>query len=271
MAQALEPFFTHYFPTLRTFWHDDDAAYYYVCVLPTFNTGPTAGGFNWGPGFIMKYAGPFDNWKKEVIGHETSHTWIGNKMQLGADSFDNQWFGEGFNDYVCLINLAAAGIFGPEAFLEYVNERTLRPHYTSPLRGMPNDSIARNYWRNQHYQKLPYRRGLLYAFYLDNQVRLASQGEHTLCDVLLALAARNKELKAKDPEATLTVEDFIAVAGRFVPREQVAREVARHMVQGQPLDFRKISLIPAFRLTFDGPVPVLGLADATALPAVYHW
>jgi hypothetical protein len=271
MAQELAPFFTRYFPTLRTFWHDDKAAYYYLCLLPTYNTGPAAGGFAWGPGFVMKYSGPFDNWKKYVIAHETSHNWIGFEQQLGADSFANQWFGEGFNDYVCLINLAASGIYSAQDFLEYINERTLRPHYTSAIRSAPNDSITSNYWRKQEYQRLPYRRGLLYAFYLDNQVRLASGGQHTLRDVLLTLRARNQALQAKDPDASLTVEDFIEAAGQFVPREQVAHDVAVHMRHGQPLDFHHFPLIPAFSLTFDGEVPVLALSGTLPLSAIYPW
>ncbi len=271
MSQELAPFFTRFFPTLRTFWHDDQDAYYYLCVLPTYNTEPTAGGFGWGPGFIMKYSGPFDNWAKLIVAHETSHSWIGSQLTLGENSFANQWFGEGFNDYVCLINLAASGIFDSQTFLEYLNNRTLRPHYTSAIRSAPNDSIAPNYWRNTAYQRLPYRRGLLYAFYLDNQVRLASHNQYTLRDVLLALRTRARALQAKDPNANLSVDDFIETAGRFMPREQVAHDVAVHMLQGQPLDFHHFPLIPAFRVTFDGEVPVLGLTGTTPLSAIYSW
>lgn len=270
MQQELAPFFERFFPSLRTFWQDDKAAYYYLCLLPTYNTGPSGGGFGWGPGFIMKYAGPFDAKKKQTIAHETSHTWIGQQLQLGSGSFANQWFGEGFNDYVALTTLAASGVFGPQEFLNYLNNNTLTTHYNSPVRGIPNDSIAAHYWQDPQYQRLPYRRGLLYAFYLDNQLRLASAGRHTLRDLLLALYALHQETQRRQPKANLTVEDFINVAGRFLPRAQVAQEVEKYMLQGQPLDFTHIPLIPAFRITGQ-PTPVLQLSQPATLLECYHW
>ena len=108
-------------------------------------------------GFIMKYLGDFKNWKKIVIAHETSHNWIGLKLKIGLDNFDHQWFGEGFNDYVTIINLAKSKIFYAGVFISYLNKDNIELYYTSPVKDSSNAAIAKKYWKDyKNFGKLPY-------------------------------------------------------------------------------------------------------------------
>src|SRR5690606_5084561 len=133
-----------------------------------------------------------------------------------------------FNDYATLINLANSGIYGQAEFLNYLNEETLKPHYRSEVKAAHNDSIAEYYWTDYaNYGKLPYRRGLIYAFYLDNQIRLGSNGKFTLRHMLLDLYAKRK---AKKEDGILTVEDFIDAGSAYVDKKELERQVARHMM-----------------------------------------
>ncbi|MGZ3776758.1 MAG: hypothetical protein ACXVI9_04020 [Mucilaginibacter sp.] len=272
IKKELDPFFTRYFPSLRDYWQDNDAPYYYVSLTQILESDiPAGGGFGWGNGFIMKYAGRFDDWKKEVIAHETSHNWIGHRLSIGNDSFANQWFGEGFNDYVCILNLVKSGIFDDNSFVSFVNKYDFKPHYTSPVKNAPNDSIGKKYWIDKNYEKLPYRRGLIYAFCLDNQIQLASNGKQSLRDLLLALFKVYKQKIAADPNANLTMKDFIDQASNFLPRTQIQSEVENYMLKGNPIDLRQIKFTGYFKFDYQGDVPVLSLVPGTNLREFCKW
>jgi predicted metalloprotease with PDZ domain len=272
LTADLEPFFKRYFPGLRNFWEDDKAPYYYISILPLLSIDkPWATGYSQKHGFVMRYSGKFDNDKKRVLAHETSHSWIGNNMQIGTDEFDNQWFGEGFNDYVMLINLVNTGIQNKAEFLEYINKNNFLDHYTSPVKNAPNDSIATKFWTDKNYQTLPYKRGFIYAFYFDNQIRLMSNGKKTIRDFLLALYKRNQQIHSANPAANLTLDDYIAVASKFVPEKQVRNEVEINLINGKPLDFKTIKLIDGFIIDYLDSIPVLKISKTTNLKKIYAW
>jgi predicted metalloprotease with PDZ domain len=264
LNSVIKPFFFNYFPALRDFWQDYNAKYYYLYLSPLYYTNKKErGGFGWGPGFVMKYNGIVDNSMIANIAHETSHNWIGQKLTLGSNSLAHQWFGEGFNDYVCLTSLNKCGMFSDEVFMNQLNE-IFRAHYTSKVNTAKNESIASQYWKDESYQKLPYRRGAIFAFYLDNQIRLSSQGKHTLRDLLLALMER-----AKTGEQ-LQLDDFINVAATFLPEKNVRAEVTKYIILGQLIDFKVVTMMPDFKVSFATGVPVMSLNGGN-LKNFYKW
>jgi predicted metalloprotease with PDZ domain len=272
MTAELTPFFNNYFPDLRDFWHDNSGTYYYLCVLPLLGMDkPWATGFGWGQGFVMKYSGKFDDDKRHVLAHETSHTWIGNGMQIGTDEFNNQWFGEGFNDYITVCALVKSGIYDNAAFVSYINKENLAPHYASTVKSLPNDSIAARFWTDHNVQTLPYKRGFIYAFYLDNEIRLASGGKKNIRNFLLALFKRNKAIKAANPQANLTMSDFLTTASAFIPEREIKQQIDTYMLLGTPLDFKKLKLINAFKITYYGEIPVLSVNQNIDLKTIYRW
>ncbi|MGS2762973.1 hypothetical protein [Sinomicrobium sp. M5D2P9] len=268
---SLNPFFESYFPSIHRFWNDTDFPFYFLSVTALQNNQAEIGGGGFGikNGFVMKLGRPFGTWEKYVTAHETAHTWIGIKIMLGEGSFDHQWFGEGFNDYTTLINLAYSKIYGKEDFLNYLNEESLKPHYESEVKGAHNDSIAANYWTDYgNYGKLPYRRGLIYAFFLDNQIRLASDGKFTLRNMLLDLYAIRK---AKKNDGILTVYDFIDVGAAYVDKKELEGQVARHMVEGHPIDFNNVKLIDEFVVEINDSIPKVNLTEGAELTTIYQW
>ncbi|MGS2737901.1 hypothetical protein [Sinomicrobium sp. M5D2P17] len=268
---SLSPFFESYFPGIHRFWNDTDFPFYFLAATALQNNQKEIGGGGFGikNGFVMKLGRPFGTWEKYVTAHETAHTWVGIKLMLGKGSFDHQWFGEGFNDYTTLINLANSKIYGEEDFLNYLNEETLKPHYESEVKAAHNDSIAANYWTDYaNYGKLPYRRGLIYAFYLDNQIRLGSNGKFTLRNMLLDLYAIGK---AKKKDGILTVDDFIEVGADYVEKKELEGQVARHMIAGHPIDFNNIKLIEEFEIEVNDSIPKVNLAEGAELTSIYQW
>tara|TARA_R110002020_G_scaffold155391_1_gene336399 strand:+ start:13939 stop:15432 length:1494 start_codon:yes stop_codon:yes gene_type:complete len=268
---SLNPFFENYFPSIHKFWNDTDFPYYFLSVTALQNNQVEIGGGGFGinNGFVMKLGKKFGTWEKYVTAHETAHTWVGLKMELGKESFDHQWFGEGFNDYTTLINLANSKIFGKEDFLHYLNEENLKQHYESEIKAVHNDSIAANYWTDYaNYGKLPYRRGFIYAFYLDNQIRLASEGKFTLRNMLLDLYALRK---SKKEDAIVTVDDFIDTGAAYVDKKKLEGQVALHMIAGQPIDFKSVKLIDEFEVEINDSIPKVHLTEGADLKTIYQW
>ncbi len=268
LKTELPPLFNNYFPSIREFWEDYKAPFYFVAVLPIKYAGITkAGGFGMDNGFMMKYLGDVDSWTKVVIAHETSHNWIGFKIQIGDDSFDNQWFGEGFNDYVMLINMTKSKIHSPTEFLKYLNDSNFKEHYTSKVKDSTNASIAKNYWTDYpNFGKLPYRRGLIYAFYLDNQIRLASNGKFTLRNFLLDIFHLSQTKKEGEH---ITIDDFIELGSKYIPKEQLKNEIETYMIQGKPIDFHQVKLIPELQLYFIDDIPQIKLTNENDLEKVF--
>lgn len=268
---SLSPFFENYFPSIHRFWNDTDFPFYFLSATALQNnqTAIGAGGFGMKNGFAMKLGKKFGTWEKYVTAHETAHTWVGLKIVLGGDSFDHQWFGEGFNDYTTVINLANSKIYGKEDFLYYLNEEILKKHYQSEVKDAHNDSIVTKYWTDYaNYGRLPYRRGLIYAFYLDNQIRLASGEKFTLRNMLLDLYAFRK---AKKNDELLTVDDFINVGAAYLDKKELVGQIERHMIEGQPIDFNNVKLIAEFNIEINNNIPKVNLTERADLSKIYQW
>ncbi|MCE7054200.1 hypothetical protein LZF95_05900 [Algoriphagus sp. AGSA1] len=268
---SLSPFFESYFQSIHRFWNDTDFPFYFLSVTALQNNQKEIGGGGFGikNGFVMKLGRVFGLREQYVTAHETAHTWAGIKIMLGEDSFDHQWFGEGFNDYTAIINLVNSKIYGREEFLNYLNDDNFKQHYESEIKGAHNDSIAANYWTDYaNYGKLPYRRGFIYAFYLDNQIRLASNGKFTLRNTLLDLYALRK---TKKKDEILTVEDFINVGAAYLDKKELAAQISRYMISGQPIDFNTVKLIGEFEVEIDETIPKVSLTERADLLKIYQW
>lgn len=262
-----EPFFKRFFPSTRDFWKDYKDEYYFICLLPFFNEVPSGEtGFSLGKGFVMKYSGPLET-KKRILAHETSHTYIGVKLTMLQTGMENNWFNEGFNDYAAIYNLVKSGIMSKAEFVEFVNDKNLKAHYTSPVNSVSGTTIEKNFWTDINYQVLNYQRGFIYAFYLDNKIRLASDGQKNIRDFLLAFFNQAKETGFKKQ----TLADFIRAASKFVPEQEISSDVGEYLINGKPIDFHDKKLIDVFVIEYVDNIPVLRLSDAADLKNIYNW
>ena len=84
--------------------------------------------------------------------------------------------------------------------------------FSSPVREAPNSEINyTNFWSNRDYSKLPYRRGALFAFYLDHKIKKDSNDEKSLDDLMLAI-----KKDAQKNEQKITHSYFISKANEFL-------------------------------------------------------
>lgn len=255
-----------FIPQVRDFWQDYQAPFYFVSAIPLrSDVSSKLTGIGLVNGFSIRYRGPLDPEKTQLIAYELSHTWIGIRLKYQSKGMENNWFNEGFNDYVALYNLARAGLVEKTSFLHHLNTENFAAHYRSPVRAMPGDSIEANFFRNNYYQKLPYQRGFIYAFYLDNQIRLATHGKQTLRHFLLKLYTQNQQNAGRP----ITAEDFTRAMATFLPKARIGAEITDYMLGGKLLHVESAQLIAAFHLTYQGEIPVLSLSDKADLRMIY--
>lgn len=254
-APLVKDFFVKYFSTCREFWQDTAWEEYSLAVLPFLDEEIThsIGGIGYEKGFCAKYSPNIDTVLNETnmftIAHEVGHHWIGTAL---STSTENQWFGEGFNDYQTYYNLSHCGVMSADWFERRFNDE-MRTYYTSPISTLPNEEVWKNYWTMGDYNKLPYRRGCIFAFFLDNQIRLATEGK----DDFMSLMRTLKQVAEGKENGQLEVEDFIQASAKFLPENDVRQYIEDYIMQGQLIDFSSVPLSKEFSMSIDEGVPAV--------------
>jgi len=148
-----------------------------------------------------------------LFNHELQHNWIGSLIKNDAEE-KQYWFSEGFTDYYTIKNIAKGKIYNlDESYFIKEFNAFVKALYTNPVREMPNSEMNYdNFWSGKEgVQKLPYRRGALLAFYLDNKIQQDTKGEKSLDDVLLDF--KNAALKS---EQTISHPYFINTLNTYL-------------------------------------------------------
>ena len=165
---------------------------------------------------------------ERFLAHEYLHSWI--PIMLGAMPAEeglDQWFSEGFSDYVAAKLLLRAGLWTLEEYAADKNEMLLR-YGTSPVRAAPASEVSARFWEDPHLQQLSYDRGHLIAARIDAAIAAATNGAESLDTVLRA------QRRIADGSPELATELF-----RRTVKERagidLADEIARHARGGEPV------------------------------------
>jgi predicted metalloprotease with PDZ domain len=166
------------------------------------------------------------------------HRWIGGKIENAAEE-KQYWFSEGFTEYFTLKNSLRYGFIDADEFVRELNDNFTFPHYASPKRLAPNDSLTYdNFWNGgKEWEKLPYRRGCLYAFYLDNQLRETSGGSKNLDGYMRLLLADI----SKYPGRKLDHAYFLKTLEPYLGKK-AKKEFKKFIEKGELIDFTKTKL-----------------------------
>ncbi|HRI60357.1 MAG TPA: hypothetical protein PK228_11555 [Saprospiraceae bacterium] len=190
----------------RDFWQDYDVPFYTVTFTPLATRPASSGGqvfvstrvFYLGTGLTNSFAAFATPHKRLVVEdlyhlfhHELMHNWIGCKIRNGCNANDMQlaWFSEGFTEYFALKNMLKGGFVTPEQYVERLNDRFFNGLYHSPEREAPNSTVADSFFLDPDIERLPYLRGCVFAFFLDNAVKTGSNGAHNLHQLMLDMLA----------------------------------------------------------------------------------
>ena len=230
--------------TQRDFWKDHSQEYFTVTLIPTqLDRGSSMGG----TGLTNSFAANASNneyldftglsW---LFNHELMHNWIGFTIQ-NANEEEQYWFSEGFTEYNNFKNISSNEI-GGFTRADYFNElnKSISSLWTSPVKDAPNSEINyENFWSDRSYEKLPYYRGAIFAFYLDHLIAQDSDGEKSLDDMLLKILEETRLTGQK-----IDHDYFLEVANLYL-KEDLTPFFQKHMVDGVPFD------LPAMFERFD--------------------
>lgn len=233
----------------RAFWNDYSDTIYTITFIPihdapwTEHSKATSVGGSGLTNSFLSFAtdNPGVNFDliRYIWVHELMHHWIGTHIQ-NADEERQYWFSEGFTEYFTLKNSLRYGLISTEGFLEGLNNFSLE-HYNSKLKAMPNDSLTyEHFWNGgKDWEKLPYRRGCLFAFYLDNLIRAKSKGGQNLDQMMRQILAEVR----KNPNQKLDHPFFIRMLREYGGKSAV-KDFQQFIALGKPIDFQK-SVLPA--------------------------
>ncbi len=218
----------------RSFWRDHSQPYFTVTLVPTHRENGSSYG---GTGLTNSFATRATNNKNLLLkdltylfNHELTHNWIGHSIK-NANEEGQYWFSEGFTEYYTIKNIASNQIIGLDHayFIDEINSFVSNLE-RSPVKDKPNSSINYdNFWSSRDYEKLPYYRGALFAFYLDQKIQMDSKGKHSLDDLMLdfyrdALASGQRMHK----------EYFIEKANQYL-NEDLQPFFNTHIYSGKPM------------------------------------
>jgi len=221
----------------RDFWRDHSQEYFSVTMIPTeLDRGSS---FH-GTGLTNSFATDASNNNSlqveglvYLFNHELQHNWTGLTIQNDNEE-EQYWFSEGFTDYYALKNIAKNNIYNLDEgyFIKEFNG-FIRALFSSPVKEAPNREINYdNFWSNRDYEKLPYRRGALFAFYLDYKIKQDSNGTKSLDDLMLVF-------KENAIHKKITHAYFIEEANAFL-KEDLSPFFNTHIEQGKLLDLETI-------------------------------
>jgi predicted metalloprotease with PDZ domain len=256
----------------RDFWQDAGPARYTVFLSPTVTLldsawrGQSMRGEGLYQGFKLQSTNtPFNNWDllRYMCNHEMLHDWIGGQITAAHEEL-NYWFTEGFTDYYAYKNRLRSGELSMENWVKTFNDDVIQRLYKNPERNQPNYLIKDNYWKNSSFGKLPYRRGALFAFWLDNQILKATGYTRSLDDLM-----RELRQSCLQPGQKFTDERFLVLAQTYL-HEDISYEFQKYILTGADLPLTSPDLMEGFAVDNSQPVPVLKLTgESTALRERY--
>lgn len=217
----------------RAFWGDVSEPFTVTLIpLPAVDGRSSAGGTGRSDGFGL-WATPDvpEETLLYIMAHEHIHTWIPRRLGTRPEpEAAGYWLTEGFTDFYAQRTLLRAGIWTPEQFVADLN-RVLFEYATSPVRNYPNSRIVADFWSDPRLTYLPYRRGAVFAYLADRELRRASGGKANLDTVVFAM--RDRWAAAPASAKPAVVGSFVEEAERagFDPRAAITA----HVDAGKPI------------------------------------
>lgn len=193
----------------RNFWNDHSEPYYFVSLIPFEGEG-SYNGTSMHQSFMLAMTQDFSIGTPilSLLSHEYFHHWNGTTISLKGLEYENKWFSEGFTEYYTYKLLYAAKMISPTDYVKSINEH-IADYYLSPVRNEDNSTLGKNYWNTRAYNHLPYKKGFVYALYLDQLIKSSSSGRYSLDNVMFDLVhAHNNKQELTDQFFLKLVEQY---------------------------------------------------------------
>lgn len=212
----------------RAYWNDYDVDQYTITLIPMKYHSDAERSIN-GRGLTNTFVTVGTNTKALVLddllylfNHELMHHWFGHVLKQGEPENAFKWFHEGFTDYFAHIVMLEGGLLDQQEFKRKVNT-IFAAYYSDSTHQLPNEELQEKYWASAEIQKLPYQRGLIFAFYLDESIQFFSKVKSSLKNVIqqmLTEARQNKNVFSQERFLQLlqnnTGKDYRHLLERFI-------------------------------------------------------
>lgn len=248
----------------RAFWNDTKIEYFTVILSPTFTQndslyrGQSITGSAVKNGFLIQSSNnPFNSLytMKYIFNHEMMHDWIGLKISMQNEEL-NYWFSEGFTDYYAYKNRLRSGEITVKEWLEEFNSDVLLAHWENPERNKPNYVVKDSFWMSRDIEKIPYRRGAIFAFWLDNQILLHSNYTKSLDDLMREILTICVKEKRRFTDALL-----LDLANKYLNRS-IDYFFQKHILDGVDFELNQNEFIPGFTIEKKKDVPVISCDES---------
>lgn len=224
------------------FWNDPRRGIYSVSLLPTYepwtatSKSYSVGGSGLPNSFISFASNNEGTTLKRMswlYNHELLHKWIARTIK-NEKEVEQYWFSEGFTDYYAYKLMLQNEKLNAEEFIATLNNEVIIPHYKDTINNIPNSDLTfQKYWSNYAvYEKLPYRRGLLYAFLIDTQIKEQSQYTKSLDFLMRDLLA----MALKDENMRLNSLVFKQLLSNYLS-DKAQLDFETYIINGQLIDF----------------------------------
>jgi predicted metalloprotease with PDZ domain len=197
----------------RRFWGDMSGPYTVTQIpLTQVPSHSSAGGTGRGTGFALYASTDIDSATMlRILAHEHTHAWIPGRIGNLPDKEEAQlyWFSEGFTDFYTARTLLKSDFWSVDEFVDELNG-ALREYAASTVKDATNAQIVAQFWKDPAMKRLPYLRGRLIAFLLDNRLRIGSAGKLGLDDLMFAM--RDHWQAAAGDARPRALENLVATA-----------------------------------------------------------
>ena len=218
------------------FWKDSIQTRFSVSLLPTEETNRySIGGSGFSNSFISFASNnQFTGLKNMawLYNHELLHKWLARTIK-NENEVEQYWFSEGFTDYYAHKLLLKNNKITLNDFINTLNT-TISEHHKDKINTISNSELTfENYWGNYSaYQKLPYRRGLLYAFLIDSQIKIKTDFTKSLDQLILDLL----RLAREDNTFRINEKEFKNMLLKYLD-EKALVDFDNYILHGKLIDF----------------------------------
>ncbi|MBL0136254.1 MAG: hypothetical protein IPP79_20895 [Chitinophagaceae bacterium] len=117
------------------------------------------------------------------------------------------------------------------------------------------------------YAKLPYWRGCVFAFYLDNQISIATKNKASIRNLMLDL----KEVVRTKSKKEFSNEEFVNAVSKYLPKEDFKKQFQDFILEGASILFNECLVMPFMHLELKDQVPAIRITDKGKFKLHYHF
>lgn len=125
---------------------------------------------------------------KFLFPHEIVHNWL----KLKDEPFGTcTWYVEGTAEFYSIVLMDRFGLITKEELIHQLNKRA-KDYYENPRNEIPNEEAGRLLFKDGEATLVPYGRGFFYLLHVEAQIKKATNGLHSLDEVVLNILEKTR-------------------------------------------------------------------------------